>query len=316
MVNKNFDHGVDSLSLERQILLAQVAERYYVKEQSQQEISDALDTSRSNVSRLLDAARKHGVIKFVVANPIRRHTELENKLRARAALDDICVVASADESLELVGNCGARWIEQRKGGRLAIGWGRCVQAAIDQVSVEQPINIEIVQIGGDLTIAPAASGHELVRRLANALGGRYEFLHSPAIVETERAATELLSDPRIASQLDRARTSDAALIGIGTPDLAVARHASPDIKIDESTVASDVAARLLDHSGNELDSPLRQRVVALEIEDLRAIPEVVGIAAGGLKGAAIAAVLRAGLINVLICDQPAAARALEELSRT
>ena len=298
-----------ALTVDRHVTLAEVARRYYIGEESQQEIADTLGTSRSNVSRLLDAARAAGVVQFIIHDPLQRHSALEEALRDRFGLADAQVVASPDASLQLVGRVGARWIEATDAGRLAIGWGRTVQAAIDAVAVGEPRDVEVVQIGGDLTVAPAASGHELVHRLASRLGGRHQFLHAPALVETERAARELLGDPRIATQLAAARTADAAMIGIGLPVNGFVEPAASDLSAAEP--AAVVAARLLDRTGAEVQGPFRNRVVALGLDDLRSMPNVAGIAAGAQKGPAIAAALRAGIFNTLICDQTAAAAALE-----
>ncbi len=153
-------------------------------------------------------------------------------------------------------------------------------------------------MGGDLTMAPAASGHELVRRLAGALGGRHRFLHAPAVVETDAVARELLSDPRIARELDLARSADLALVGIGVPEGGDRR------------AAAVVVARLVDDDGRELPGPHARRVVALTLDELRAIDTVVGVAAGAAKGRAVAAAARGGLVDVLVCDQEAASAAL------
>ena len=298
--------------LDRRIRLAEAAERYYVDGWSQDRVAAHLDTSRSNVSRLLETARREGVIRFVVDHPLSRHASLEDELCARFGLAEAQVVASPDPSLDLVGRLAATWLERSSYTRVAIGWGRTVQAAIDLVAVDESRDVEVVQIGGDLTLAPAASGHELVRRLASALGGRYRFLHAPALVTTPEAARDLMADPLIAGELDRARAADAALVGIGRPDGGFAERAlaaaSPG---GLRQTAAVVAARLLADDGVELGGPLRSQVIALSLDDLRAIPTVVGVASGAEKGRAIAAALRSGAIDLLITDQPAAAAALE-----
>lgn len=297
-------------SVERRAMLADVAHRYYQLGESQQDIAEALDVSRSNVSRLLDAARKANIVRFVINHPMKRHAALEQALKDSFGINEVVVVAGSDPQLQLVGRFGARWLAART-GRLAIGWGRSVQAAVDQVAVEEPKHLEVIQIGGDLSVHLSASGHELTQRLAAALGGTHRFLHAPALVESELVATELLADAHVAAHLERARAADAAIIGIGLPgdsfgvsvvEVAVGRS---------DAAAANVAARLLGDDGKELDSSLARRVIALDLDDIRAIPEVTGLAAGAEKGRPIAASLRAELIDVLLCDQPAAAAALE-----
>jgi DNA-binding transcriptional regulator LsrR (DeoR family) len=300
-------------TLDRRIRLAEAAQRYYVDGWSQDAVADLLGMSRSNISRLLDTARREGIVRFVIDHPLRRHRPLEQALTSAFALPEALVVSSPDESLELVGRTAAGRLlsDTLDGATIAIGWGRSVQATINHLVTDQPRRVEVVQVGGDLTMAPAASGHELVRRLADQLGGVHRFLHAPALVESETAAMELRSDPRIAAELDRARRASHALIGIGLPGLGFAERAVLDSYTGRQRPAAVVCARLIDEDGLELTGSMRDRVISIDLDDLKTIPNVVGVAAGAEKGGAIAAALAGGLIDTLVCDQPAALAALE-----
>lgn len=302
----------------RRIRLAEAAQRYYLDGESQDEVAAALGTSRSNISRMLEAARREGVVRFIVDHPLQRHRALESAMADLFDIADVRIVAHADDTLDLVGRLGAFALEEHLPTmqRLAIGWGRTVEAVIDRVAIASPADVEVVQVGGDLTMAPAPSGHELVRRLADALGGRNRFLHAPALLESETAAAQLLSDARIAAELDLARGADTALVGIGLPGVGFAESALSRLHPGADEAAAVVCARLVDTMGIELDTPLRDRVIAIELDALRRIPHVIGVAAGAAKGQAIAAALRGNLVDTLVCDQPAAAAALDQANPT
>ena len=302
-------------TLQRRLRLAEAAQRYYVDGWSQDAVADLIGTSRSNVSRLLDTARREGVVRFIIDHPLQRHTALEAELQRGFGLAEPIVLTGPDPTLDLIGALAARRLATLlpTATRVAIGWGRTVEAVIGTISVDEPLNVEVVQVGGDLTMAPAASGHELVRTLAEALGGRNRFLHAPALLESESVAAELRSDRRIAHELDLARRADLALVGIGIPGVGFAEKAVADSYRGTQSPAAVIAARLIDDRGVELEGPLRERVIAIGLDDLAAIPTVVGVAAGAEKGRAIAAALHAGLIDVLVCDQPAAAAALSQI---
>jgi DNA-binding transcriptional regulator LsrR (DeoR family) len=290
--------------------MAEAAERYYVDGWSQDAVAEHLGTSRSNVSRILDAARREGVVRFVVDHPLRRHPGLERALAATFGVRESLVATVADPTLALVGRLAAGRLlaEDLDDARLAIGWGRTVQATIEHVSTSSPVRVEVVQVGGDLTMAPAASGHELVRRLAGALGGRHRFLHAPALVESAATAAELRSDPRIKQGLDMAASAAVALVGIGVPETGLAGIVAG---VDTADAAAVVCARLIGDDGDEIAGSVRDRVISMELAQLRRIPTVIGVAAGAEKGRAVAATLRSRLVDVLVCDQPAAAAALD-----
>lgn len=299
-------------TIDRRIRLAEAAERYYVDGWSQDQVAAHLGTSRSNVSRLLEAARSEGIVRFVIDHPLRRATVLEQAMRAHAADLDIRVLDR--DGIDLVGRAGATWLGERLDGahRVAIGWGRTVATVIGNVSVNDRHDVEVVQVGGDLTMAPAPSGHELVRRLADALGGSHRFLHAPAVVEDAATARQLRAEPRIAAELDRARRADVALVGIGIPGQGFAESAAAA----PPQAAAVIAARLIDDDGAEVTGPLRDRVIAIDLADLAAIPHVLGVAAGRDKGRAVAAVARSGILDTLICDRAAALGALDHWKET
>jgi DNA-binding transcriptional regulator LsrR (DeoR family) len=71
-----------------------------------------------------------------------------------------------------------------------------------------------------------------------------------------------------------------------------------------------VCARFLDDDGRELDTPLRDWVLAIQLDEIRAIPRVVGVLSGRAKGRALRAAMRGALLDVVITDQSAAAAAL------
>lgn len=294
-------------TIDRRIRLAEAAERYYLHGWSQEQVATHLGTSRSNVSRLLEAARTEGIVRFVIDHPLRRVPALEEALNSKGV--DVRVID--DESIDLVGRAGASWLDEHLVGAstIAIGWGRTVATVIDHVAPENPRPVEVVQIGGDLTVAPAPSGHELVRRLADAVGGTHRFLHAPALVEDRATAIRLRADRRIAAELKRARQASVAIVGIGLPDAGLAEQAGVDLA-GVMEAAAVIAARLIDDDGEEVSGPLRDHVIAVELGDLAAIPSVLGVAAGAEKGRAVAAAIRSGVLDTLICDRAAANEAL------
>src|SRR5690554_3710614 len=278
----------------RRARLAEAAERYYVMGWSQDRVADHLGTSRSNVSRLLDAARREGVIRFVVDHPLRRHASLEEAIADRWALPHVAVLATDQHNpLDLVGSLAARRLLDLvdDGTRVALGWGTSVEATVVRVAVERPRRVEVVQVGGDLAMPTSSSGHQLVRELATRLGGEYSFLPAPVLLESPGLARQVLEDPAIRTELDRARGADLAMVGIGVPGRGFAESVIADAYTGEPTPVAVVSARLVDRDGQEVPGPLRDRVVALTLDELRKIPTVIGVAAGVEKAPAVVAAL-------------------------
>ena len=302
--------------------LAEAAHLYYVEGFTQQQVASSLATTRSNVSRMLLAAREQGIVRFQIVRPLHRQRALERSLIEQFAVRDAIVLAAdaGTEALPKVGELAAQWLTDhvKDGMRLTLSWGRTLNAMAQALHVDQAYDVDVVQLGGDLQLDPRFSGHELVRELAARLGGRYSYLHAPAILDSPEMVAELRSLRAIELELDKARSADVALVGIGAygqgfaAQLLESAHlsASERASFDHAPPAGDILARFYDERGEQLETPLRHRVLALELEELREIPTIVGIAAGEDKGRGIWGALRAGLVDVLITDQAGAASAL------
>jgi DNA-binding transcriptional regulator LsrR (DeoR family) len=67
-----------------------------------------------------------------------------------------------------------------------------------------------------------------------------------------------------------------------------------------------MSAHLFDAEGRRVGRDLGERCITVKADQLRRVPEVVAIAGGQRKAAAIDAVLRSGLVTSLVTDTSAA----------
>jgi DNA-binding transcriptional regulator LsrR (DeoR family) len=180
------------------------------------------------------------------------------------------------------------------------------------------LDIEVVQMIGAVGSGdPLIDGPELARMLADTLGGRYRYLHAPLIVESPKVQQALLNEQRISETLQLARKADIALVGIGSVEPGISsltRAGYIDEQelatIRQSGAAGDICARQFDIGGKVLDIELNQRVVGIDIESLKEIKCVIGVAGGVLKAPAILGALRGKIIDVLVTDEEAAREVL------
>src|SRR5438552_15469213 len=97
--------------------LAKVAQLYYLDDLSQQEIAERLGTTRSNVSRMLKAAKQAGLVEIRVVHPTQRDRELEAALKRRyrlqearvAPFDPAIPAGHGQQALAQVGKLAAGW---------------------------------------------------------------------------------------------------------------------------------------------------------------------------------------------------------------
>ncbi|NLE45507.1 MAG: sugar-binding transcriptional regulator [Chloroflexi bacterium] len=318
---------MDSISGEHRAFLARVASMYYLQDMTQAEIARRINVSRSTVSRLLSEARATGVVEITIHYLWERDQHLENDLKEEFGLRNVRVLMSQgrsyEEVLEGLGILAAEYLEGLPGlnekAIVGIGWGTGVRATVEALHVDGRRGVTVVQmIGAVGTGDPQTDGTELARRMAQAWGGQYRYLHAPLIVESARVRDAFLSEPRITETLDLARQAQVALVGIGSPIREVASLLRAGY-LDEAAlhrqqewgVAGDVCGHPFDVNGKPLETDLNRRLVGIELESLRRIPQVVGVAGGEIKAAAILGALRGGHLHVLVTDDAAARRVLE-----
>jgi DNA-binding transcriptional regulator LsrR (DeoR family) len=301
---------------------------YFVEDRSQDDVAAILGTTRSNVSRMLKQARDLGIVEIRIVDPAKRDHELELALRDRFGLVDVRVLEVTPETdvLSGVGRLAVRWLDEtlRDGQVVALSWGQTLQAVVRAVDGLSRRDVEVVQLVGGLSaLDSAVTGQELVRELSERMGARHRYLHAPALFGSAQALTMMLHEQAIADALDAAKAADIAVVGIGAAGIgssgtlldALGLSPAQRAAFDASGAVGDVCGRYFDLSGREVSSVVTERVLAVTLDDLRAIPTVAGVAAGREKALGILGALRGRIIDVLICDQ-VAARSVLSLDRT
>ena len=122
-----------------------------------------------------------------------------------------------------------------------------------------------------------------------------------------------LSDNHIQEAVGLFSKITIAIVGIGSPTshTIVARDSSILTALDLNTVlergaVGDIALRFFDSNGQLIESEVDQRVIGIDLERLKSIPRVIGVAGGPDKVNAIRGALRAGILDVLITDRSTA----------
>lgn len=307
--------------------LLAAARLYYLDRRSQAEIARDLGTSRSNVSRMLTEAQRQGIVTITINDPSGRMTQLETDLRARFGLTDVRVAQRGGPSPtkveDRVGLQAAALLADLVADSMtvALSWGHALQAMVYATEVQRDYNLRLTQlVGGLSSISNEISGAELVRELATRLGADYVALHAPATLASSTARDALLAEQSIVDTLDLARSADLAFVGIGTPNhgsssaILTSMQLSPrdEKEFWRAEPVGDVAARYYDAEGNEVRGAVADRILAIDLDDLRSIPNVVGVAHGRAKTPGVLGALRGRLVDSLVCDEVLARALLSE----
>ena len=294
-----------------------VARRYFLDGASKSEIAQELGVSRFKVARLLDAARRDGIVRIEIGAPPEIDLELSGELAARHGLMDALVVRTIDGPEEFkreqLGRTCAELLTQtlEADDVLGISWGRTLHSMVGHLS-KLP-GCTVVQIVGSVpTLELDVNSMELVRRVADCAAGPVYPLYVPLLVDSPEMAAALRSDPHVHKTIAMFDRLTKAVVGIGawTASGSTVRAALPEViaaELDAAGAVADICSTVLDASGAEIRAAgLPGRFIAISPDQLRAVPDVTAIAGGAAKAPAILAALRSGLIHRLITDEEAA----------
>jgi len=280
--------------------------------------------SQTKISRILAVAQERGIVRVTVDEYEARDSKLEHELCARFGLREAAVVktprnAGADTVRQTVGHFGAPFVTELlpDAGTLAVGGGRSVTEVVHRFRRGAGVakRLTVVQAMGsiDSNITPV-DALELGRSLAKMWGCGFLTLSTPAFVEDKKTRDFFLASEQIRLVRERLKKADAALVGVGPLDdsVYVERNvlSQGDIEqLKQSGAVGEICGRFFNAKGREFASRWRDRATSLDLEYLRKIPQVIGVAAGAERAPAVAAALKGGLLKTLLIDE-SGARAL------
>jgi len=296
-----------------------IARRYYLDDKQKSEIAQELGISRFRVARLLDEARARGIVQITVRMPTVVDVEAGEAVSQAFGIGRVLAVpvpaAEPAAGRALISAACAGYLSEAVGAQdvLGVSWGSSVTGVVDELDSLAPA--EIVQlVGGVHGAGLDIGGVELVRRMARVSGGRAFPLHAPLVVGSAEVAAQLRRDPSLTPALERFDRLSFALVGIGSwrpPRSALLAELDEDDRAEllAAGAVADICALSLASDGSLVEGPLSERTIGIGEAELRRIPNVVAVAYGADKVAAIRAALRSGLIETLVTDA-ATARAL------
>jgi len=308
-------------------LLLRVAWYYYKDELTQDEIARRLSVSRASVGRLLDRARKVGLVSITLNAEYLDAFELSGELRRTFGLAEALVVPDHEKEPAdhhtlnaRIGLGGAQFMSThlRPGGSLGVGWGETVSRVIAATNFGAVGPIHMVTLtGGVEGYLPTilSSKGEVSAESSEVTSAAV--IPTPIMASTPALAAALRDEPTVQQVLKQACRVEHALVGVGTPtaDATIVHmgYLNPaDVRgLRERGVVGDILGQFFDADGNVVELPIHDRRIGIELSDLMHVPKVVGVAGGLHKAQAILGALHGGFLDVLVTNELVAIRLLE-----
>lgn len=291
-------------------LATKAAWYYYMENYTQHQIAEAMGLSRAKVIRLLEDAKTDGIIQFNFRKDDSTRVSLEKNLIAAYGLNDAFVVPTPLNEATLthtISRAAALYVSDhlRPGGYLNIGYGDTVSSMLGYLAKEHedPINV-VSMTGGVSYYLPSVSSTAYAMHLF--------LIPSPLIVSSSEVRDALLGEKSIQEIYAMTEHADMSVVGIGAAVEGATVLRNGIIRESELAIlkmqgsVGDVLNHFYDSEGNPITTEIENRTISTDIEKLRTMKNVVGVAGGSEKVAAIKAVLRGGYLNVLVTDSKTA----------
>ena len=317
--------AVDSRSGAEELLL-RVAWFYYKDELTQDEIARRLSVSRASVGRMLDRARKVGLVSINLNADHLDAFEVSSELRRTFDLTEALVVPDHDKEPAdhhllnaRLGLGGAQFMSThlRPGGTLGVGWGETVSRVIASTNFGAVGPVHMVTLTGGVdgylqTILSSKGEGSAEPEATTAT-----IIPTPIVASTPRLAAALKAEPAIQQVLTQACGVDQAIVGVGTPaaDATIVQMgylAADDVRqLRDRGVVGDILGQFFDATARWSACPSMTGGSASSCPNWPPSPRSSAWPAGLHKAEAILGALRGGFLDVLVTNELVALRLLE-----
>lgn len=291
-----------------------VCQLYYEENLSQKEISSQLGISRPQISRLLAHARANNIVSIKIDNPFVDETHLERKLIESYRLKDALVLDTNPREgvsgQEEFGRAAATYLDSYISDNMRVGVmsGQTISRVVWSIRHFERRGLEIVPlVGGIGSSSVNWHANAIAQRFAECSGGSCYILNAPVLVQNRKSRDILVSEPGIASVLQKGAACDVAIVGIGQVDSHSTTVQAGALDNDDITrlksagAVASVCTSYLDADGIILDTELSDRSIGQTLDKLQRC-RTIAVAIGDSKVDAIKAALLGGYIDVFITD--------------
>lgn len=291
---------------------------YYIAGRTQDEIAAEMGVSRQAAQRLVSLAVEARLVRVWMDHPIAGCLDLAARLRDRYGLRRAEVTPSnpgEDGGTTGLGEAGAaeilRWLRQTEPIVVAVGTGRTLKAAVDNLPPVHAPQHRIVSLTGNIAPDGSAAYYNVIFSMAEAVEARHFPMPLPVFVGSEAERDMLHGLSLIRTTLDLAATADVAFVGVGEMDDEAPLYVDGFLTAGEladlrqAGAVGEICGWVFDACGRLLDHPVNRRTASAPLPP----PEratVLALAKGKRKRAALKAALTGGIVNALVTDEATA----------
>ena len=306
--------------------LIEISYMYYIDGMSQNQIAKEYSISRSMVSMMLNEARAKGIVKIEIKDSGDLYCfDLQRKLERIFGIKKAIVIPMLSKDIKnnitQLADAAVNYLTQIIDNNMiiAVSWGRTVYEIANRMKPNGKTNLTISPlvggIGNEMNIYHA---NVISDTMSKRLGAVSLGLYAPVFVSTKEVRDIIFKDKSIKKVLETSQNADIAIVGIGSivsstmEDIGVLEK--EDIcDLKDNGIIGDISTCFFDKNGQSVENNMfSDRTVALSIEELEKIPNIIAVAGGKKKVEAIHGALKGKLMDVLVTDEEVAKEILKK----
>jgi DNA-binding transcriptional regulator LsrR (DeoR family) len=303
------------MSFEDRRLLVKVAQMYFEEGATQSQIADEIGVSRSLISKYLAKAKEQGIVEIIIHDEtIHPYRQLEGKIERLYGLREVVCVPNLgnESSRSRVGAAASKYLLRviRDGHTIGVSSGTTLQEVANALTTNQqyPTVTFVPLVGGMGNERVDIHANALVSKLSASLQAKCWLLHAPVMVDSKEAKEIIMRQSSIKDIFNLAAKANIAIVGIGgIPEHStmVKTYLGQETQeyFNQSDVVGDICYNFINKKGEASSISWNERVISLELEQMKEIPLVIGVACGLEKVQAIKAALEGKLVHVLVTDE-------------
>jgi deoxyribonucleoside regulator len=309
-------------------IIFQVLKYYYDDNMTQLQIAQKLNISRIAVSRLLSKARKEGLIQFKIIYPKNlfnpRDENLEKEFVEKYNLKE-CIITKTQkdriETLKELSNQLSQLFNRivENSTFVGVGWGTTLETISKYLEIKEKKGIRVTPlIGGYGRFSDGAHSNNIARIIAEKFNGTSYVVNIPASFDSKEIKESILADSTAKEIVKRTKMVDLAVLCMSDLSKTSSLYDRGQLNDEDINylrklgVIGDINYIFVDKNGNFVSNEVSDRTTNIfPITLMKSVKNVIGIAVSARKAIILYAVLKAGLINILLTDSEAANKIIE-----
>lgn len=300
---------------EHALLLASIAQDFYLSKLPVSDITKKYDLSRYLITKYLDEALARGIVDINIHTDYARSARLEKQLSQIFPIKHLYILrepASPSKRQGILASFAAHQIQALISQSHIVGltWGEAVFAVLDAFSRQEVDNLTFTQFLGENMKYNSSSGSmRMVQKAASSYGVAYTTIPGPLYIINDQVRSGLYQEPSMTEAFQTAGKMDLLLSGLGTIEsinsIPAWRSSKQSIfpGVDLTQVAGMAFGRPYDINGQFLVDQEHDKTFSLPLEQILRVPHRMAVVQRRSKASAVLGALRGGFFTDMILTE-------------